>query len=357
MSDPDIGSERPHQGQDLPGDHRVFLVTVDCEGDHMWSKPRTITTLNAGFLPRFQELCERFGVKPTYLATYEMVKDQSFCELIRAVLDKSTGEIGMHLHAWNNPPYIPISDDDLFHQPYLIEYPKEVMRQKIDYLTALLEDTFQAPVRSHRAGRWAFNEAYALMLTDKGYTVDCSVTPHVSWKSHAGLPSGMGGTDYSEFPEEPYFVDLSDISRAGKSSLLEVPVTCFERRRTPLNSLVDGMKPGNAFRRLVNLLFSSYYMLSLRRLRLHHLHTIIRKCVRDGRNCAELSLHSSELMPGCSPGFPQKRSIERLYGHLERLFDAATKHYQGATLTEYYDMRAAQRAEATDRETDSPADR
>ncbi len=30
------------------------------------------------------------------------------------------------------------------------------MREKVDYMTRLLEDTFQTKMVSHRAGRWAF---------------------------------------------------------------------------------------------------------------------------------------------------------------------------------------------------------
>ncbi len=33
-----------------------FLITIDTEGDNLWSLPREITTSNAKFLPRFQNL-------------------------------------------------------------------------------------------------------------------------------------------------------------------------------------------------------------------------------------------------------------------------------------------------------------
>ena len=63
------------------------------------------------------------------------------------------------------------------------------------------------------------------MLVETGYLVDCSVTPGVSWKKHKGASDGAGGTDYSGFPQEPYFLDLDDIRRHGTSPMLEVPVT------------------------------------------------------------------------------------------------------------------------------------
>ena len=62
------------------------------------------------------------------------------------------------------------------------------MREKVKVLTRELEDTFNTPIVSHRAGRWSFNAAYARILVDYGYRVDCSVTPHVSWASILGDP-------------------------------------------------------------------------------------------------------------------------------------------------------------------------
>jgi len=37
----------------------------------------------------------------------------------------------MHLHAWNSPPLVPLTSDDFHYQPYLIEYPDPVMKEKI----------------------------------------------------------------------------------------------------------------------------------------------------------------------------------------------------------------------------------
>src|SRR5262245_11322980 len=119
-----------------------FIVTIDTEGDDIWSKPRRITTRNAEHLPRFQSLCERFGFKPVYLTNYEMAISGAFVEFGRDVLARRAGEIGMHLHAWNSPPIVPLTDDDFHFQPYLVEYPEPVMREKVKRMTALLEDTF-----------------------------------------------------------------------------------------------------------------------------------------------------------------------------------------------------------------------
>lgn len=129
----------------------------------------------------------------------------------------------MHLHAWNSPPTEPLTADDWRHKPYLIEYSDAMMREKVDYMTRLLEDTFQTKMVSHRAGRWAFDERYARLLVEYGYQVDCSVTPRVNWKTAKGAPQGDGRDDYRRFPQHAYFLDENDISREGHSPLLEVP--------------------------------------------------------------------------------------------------------------------------------------
>src|ERR1700730_4996670 len=203
----------------------TFLITVDTEGDNLWGRTAEITTRNTTYLPRFQRLCERFGFKPTWLTNYEMAMDSAFVEFGRDLIARGCGEIGMHLHAWNSPPLVPLTGDDMRHHPYLIEYPDRVMRDKIAFMTDLLEQRFGLKMLSHRAGRWAFDERYAQMLTDFGYLADCSVTPGVSWKAHAGSPKGPGGSDYRRFPNVPYYLDLNDISRSGNAPLLEVPMT------------------------------------------------------------------------------------------------------------------------------------
>src|SRR4051812_518534 len=110
----------------------AFIITVDTEGDNLWSRPHEITTRNADYLPRFQALCERHRLRPTYLVNYEMATSETFVQFGRDVIARGKAETGMHLHAWNSPPLVPLTDDDFHYQPYLVEYPDHVMKEKID---------------------------------------------------------------------------------------------------------------------------------------------------------------------------------------------------------------------------------
>lgn len=286
----------------------AFLITIDTEGDNLWASPDIVTTENSRYIPRFQILCENYGLKPTWLTNYEMAECSAFVEFGCDVIQRRTGEIGMHIHAWDSPP---ITNDNLKNQAYLIEYPENVMKDKIKFMTDLLEHKFKCKIVSHRAGRWAFNSVYAHLLVEHGYQVDCSVTPNINWKHVPGDPNGNGGTDYTSFPSKPYFMDLDKIDCEGNSSLLEIPVSIVLKSNT-----TSWLRPNG---------YNLESMLA-----------ILQQAYSEQWLCVEFMLHSSELMPGGSPTFQTKESIEALYNDLEVLFSNATKQFQGKTLCEFY---------------------
>jgi hypothetical protein len=317
---------------------KSFLITIDTEGDDLWSRPRVNTTRNSKYLPRFQALCERFGYRPTYLTNYEMARCPDFREFAKDALRRESAEVGMHLHAWDSPPIVPLTGDDLANHPYLYEFPESVIREKVAVMTDLLEETFGVKMLSHRAGRWGFNETYARVLVDHGYRVDCSVTPLLSWRSSLGDPKGSGGPDYSNFPDRAYFVDLDDVSRRGGSPLLEVPLSVIAPRAAAVRALHRWFRGGP------RLIRGALYRACppTRKLvpngkNLRQLLQIVRRAVQEDRDYVEFTLHSSEFMPGGSPRFRTDRDIEVLYEHLETIFSFAAKRgFHGATLAEYY---------------------
>lgn len=312
-----------------------FLITIDTEGDNLWAAPREITARNAAFLPRFQTLCEKYGLKPTYLTNYEMAASPEFREFARDVLARRTAEVGMHLHAWNSPPVQPLTDDDYRHQPYLIEYPAQLIREKVGFLTKLLEDTFGVKMTSHRAGRWSMNAVYARILVEHGYRIDCSVTPHVSWADVKGDPNQPGGTDFSRFPELPYTVDLQDISRPGNSSLLELPMTVVPSEHQALRKIGERLPRRSLPARVWNRLFPPVHWLRPNGRNLGQMFQILERTLRERRPYAEFMLHSSEFMPGGSPTYRTPESIEALYRDLEQLFSRAAAGFTGATLSDF----------------------
>lgn len=321
----------------------AFLITIDTEGDNLWSKPHKVTTLNAAFLPRFQALCERHHFRPTYLTNHEMATAPVFQEFGRALIDGGAAEIGMHLHAWDTPPLVSLTADDRAAQPYLIEYSHTVMREKIRVMTGTLEAVFGVKMLSHRAGRWGFDTRYAAMLEEEGYVVDCSVTPGVSWRGRLGDPSGTGGTDYAGFPDAAYWPAPDDLARpGGPRRLLEVPVTIL-RRSTPgaVLSRVLLAAPAGVGRalhpvgRLMQVFAAPPMWLRPRRANISAMMQVAQRVIDEDRDYAEFMLHSSEFMPGGSPTFQTVRDIERLYDQLETLFAWMAPRFEGMTLSAY----------------------
>lgn len=294
---------------------RYFIVTIDVEGDNLWETKNTITTENGKYLERFQILCEKYNFVPTYLTDYEMTKSDAFVELGRNGLKKDCLEIGMHLHPWNTPPIIRNKDKVGEGKPYLIEYEREQMEDKIRYITRLLENTFGCDITSHRAGRWAFNETYATILWKKGYLADCSVTPRISWHKNKGQGRGSHGSDYRKFKNYPYEMSLESIDQEGISGLWEVPVTVGKRK--------NWLRPTKTNK-----------------------DNLLKLVDEKNKECAkylEFMIHSSELMPGGSPYFTTSEDVENLYVTIEDLFQKIKDDYTGIGLSNYVRILQSQK--------------
>ncbi|MFH1314432.1 MAG: deacetylase [Candidatus Eisenbacteria bacterium] len=320
----------------------AILITIDTEGDNLWTKPSEITTRNAEYLPRFQELCEKHRFKPTYLCDWDMVHSPVFREFGLEVLRRGTGEIGAHLHGCNTPPVEYLTESDLTYRPYVTEYPPHLVREKVKVLTSELENAFGIKMCSHRGGRWGMDETYARIVAEHGYRVESTVTPHLSWRKHPGGPTGKGGPDYSRFPEHAYFLDLDALQRPGDSALLEIPMTIVEQR-WPL--------PVEALRRVIG-----WHATGDRAMRkyfpVHHwfrpdghnreeMLKVLKIVLAERRDYVQFMLHSSEFMPGGSPRFPTAERIEALYEDMEVVFAEASRDFEGLTLKEYHDRFSA----------------
>ena len=314
----------------------AFILTIDTEGDNIWARPERITTENARFLPRFQNLCREFGLKPTYLANYEMVIDPRFSAFGESVLRDDAGEIGLHVHPWNSPPLDAGAPDPRWHHLYLYEVPDGLLEAKIRHQTDLLRDTFGIQPKSHRAGRWGFDERVARVLVEAGYDVDCSVTPGVSWKKHKGAPDGRGGPEYFGFPQDPYLLDLDNIRRRGESPMLEVPVTIRPNYGRAIERVHRAFRERWIGKRIRRVYGEPVSWLRPNGKNLDTLLSVVDWAIDRGSAVVEFMLHSSELMPGGSPTFETDEQIEILYGHLERLFThVASRGLVGQTLSEF----------------------
>ncbi len=267
-------------------------------------------------------------------------------EFGRDLQGAGTGEIGMHLHAWDTPPLVPLTDDDQARHPPLIAYPDQLLRAKVRTMTRLLEDTFGTRPVSHRAGRWGFDGRYARALVDEGYVADCSVTPHMVWRY--GVLEGWREriVDYRWAPEDAYRPDSADVTRPGTLPLVELPMTVRRSDPLPLRRLRDRLGPTSIVARALARLIEPHRWLRPRSGNLRRMIGLLDDVERRRQGYAQLILHSSELMPGGSPYFPGEADVRALYDDLEALFAHASRAFRGSTVGDYGRLSIGERPES-----------
>ena len=304
---------------------KYFIITIDTEGDNLWQWKMNgeIKTENTLYLSRFQDLCNKYGFKPVWLSNWEMINDTKFVEFIKENLNNNRCELGAHLHAWNNPPYYELSSNENSGAPYLIEYPDEIMEQKIKILNDNFKSTFGFVPITHRAGRWAMNNTYFKLLKKYGYKIDCSYTPGIDWSNSLGQTIDFKGPNYRNVKTSPQYIE----------GILEVPLISFKKYLFLSCSSIKGF-----FKNCYYLIKGKRILLRPNGKNLEELKWIVSKDIKSKNDYLMFMLHSSEFMPGGSPTFPTHESIEKLFEDLEELFSLISKHYIGVTLSEYYNM-------------------
>lgn len=284
---------------------KKFIITIDTEGDNLWGwkEGMPLRTENVQYLPRFQELCNQYDFIPTWLCNWEMVNDDRFVSFVKKNLNEGTCSVGMHLHAWNTPPeFDSLPRHEKAGLPYLIEYPKEIMREKIVRMTDIIEKKIGIRPVVHRAGRWAMNDDYFELLAECGYIADCSITPYINWKTSWGQTPGFEGPDYSN----------EEVRISKRKNVTEIPVTTlWDDERKKALWLRPNRKNLDEMLRLIEFYQNSEleYLMFM--------------------------LHSSELMPGGSPTFQTEGGIEILYEHLDIIFNMISENYEGIGLDRY----------------------
>jgi hypothetical protein len=316
-----------------------FILTIDTEGDNQWDHGRDLTVENIRYVPRFQELCERYGIKPTYLVTSEVCVDPFAQEIFTRYNAEGKAEIGAHLHSWTTPPFLNnpgFSKNDENHA-FASEIPVDLLSKKICNLTEQISSSFGIRPTSFRSGRYGFNHDVARVLFTHNYLVDSSVTPFVSWSGQKGLPDGPGGPDFIDCPANPYRIDFYP------GSIIEIPVTILPLK-FPLNKWNKMTRyyfrhvNDSVFLRVLRKMFYSNQPVWFRPVPgtdINLLADLLSEAINKRLPFITMMFHSSELMPGCSKYRPDANSVEELYSLLDSLFSMLTlKGLKSATLTE-----------------------
>lgn len=313
-----------------------LLVTVDTEEDDAWSDFRATgnAVRNAAGLDRFQRLCDKHGVSPTYLVDEPVIDDHLAIEKLSKFQRDGRAEIGAHLHPWCGQPYEEEIND---RNSYLCNLPESLQRAKLEHLTKRIEETFGRPT-SFRAGRYGLDHVGAGILTDLGYVVDSSVIPFTNY-------AAQHGPNFENAPHRPYYPSSHDLcTPIARGDLLEIPVgvgfnrSNFARAKKWRDT---AMAPGLRQLRMVGILdrlgIAQRIKLSPEQSDASRMKTLIDALREQQAPCAVLMLHSSSLIRGTSPYVRTEEALGRLFRRLDDVFAYCRVRLQmcGPTLSEF----------------------
>ncbi|MEP7351423.1 MAG: polysaccharide deacetylase family protein [Sphingorhabdus sp.] len=306
-----------------------FVVTVDTEEEFDWSAPfsrdRHGMTHISG-VPRFQELCELYGVKPSYLVDYPVTQNAPAVEILGGLAADQRAEIGVQLHPWVNPPF----DEGLTtYNSFACNLPSELEREKLSRLHSAIVANLGVYPDSYRAGRYGAGPATPAILNELGIAIDSSVRARFDY-------SAQGGPDYSAHPVNPYW--LID------GELLELPVTTvFGGTARKFGDAIFGrwFNSDTARSALARSSMVERIALTPEGIPVEKALDGINLALAEGIEIINLSFHSPSLVPGHTPYVRDTKDLDNLYSWWTQVFEHLAA--SGVRPTTMAEIKAASR--------------
>jgi hypothetical protein len=311
----------------------LFTVTVDTEEEWDWSSgwpTKDFTVANIRSLPRFQEVCNRHAVAPTYFVNYAVLKDAHACSIVLDVARNPRVEIGMHIHPWNTPP-LP-AEPVRARESFLHNLPQEQILDKLNAVYNLFLEKGLKPT-SFRGGRYSTNDTVSRFLKDRGFVADASALPYTSWADD-------GAPDHRK--RDLYPVRRND-NGEGERSLWEIPLTlAFTRRPFALWARLFRAVEGSPLRHL-RLIGIAGRLGLVRKVWLNFedpmgrkMLPFLKKLRRMKLPCVCFTFHSSSLMAGGNGYTRTAAERERLFAGIDNILSilAGWDDFQPATVSE-----------------------
>jgi hypothetical protein len=268
-----------------------LVFTVDTEPDDQWAPPLADGTLppfafrnTRGLQPLIDFFHER-ELPVTWMTSWSVVRDGESARVLRGAAAEGD-EIAGHLHGWETPPFL---DIDARRRSFIYEYTAEERLAKHRELLSAHRDAFGVHPVSYRAGRWGLDAMELAHLAELGYWIDSSVSPGIDWRDR-------GGPDFSSF--------ATDAPRTWREEcgLWEVPASIVKMDDSRL-LWIRPLKHPRA-----ELVEATHALLE------------------RGADTVNVMFHSSEAFVGTSPISRTAEDVERLYGDLTAIIDAARAH-------------------------------
>ena len=312
----------------------LFAMTVDTEEEWSWGAEWPtggLSVTNIRNLPRFQQLCSRYNVPPTYFVNQAVLNEPGARDTVLNLSRWGRNEIGMHIHPWNTPP---LRDGNRVpgRETFLHNLDGDVIEAKLESVYGSFEQCGLKPT-SFRGGRYSSGGRIHEFLQNRSFIADSSVVPFTTWDED-------GAPDYRDR-------DLLPVRRPPRTPdgvpLWEIPLTrgftrgpqrfwarCYRLvestwlRRLRLIGLAD--RTGLVRRAWLNFEDTPVEVLLdfLRRLRY------------AGLPCLCLTIHSSSLMAGPGPYTKTPADEQRVFDAIDRVFGELNgwPEFQSATMSE-----------------------
>jgi peptidoglycan/xylan/chitin deacetylase (PgdA/CDA1 family) len=311
-----------------------LLVGIDTESDNQWdlAARERPTFENLYALPALHALFRRHGVRPTYVITWPVAKDPRSADVLRALRESHTCEIGAHHHAWETPPCAP---EDMRRHPYAADLPISQFDAQLTALTEAITDAVGERPVSYRSGRFGFAAAHVAPLERAGYRIESSVTP-LFYEGH------KRGPDFADAPLRPYYLAYDHPTRPGTSQLLELPLSSALNRRVPhALAMAWARAPRNyqTKRILRKLGIARVLWLRPSYSSLDDMKLLARRVADEGAPLLNLLFHSSEAIVGGSPYNHTQAELDAFLDRLDRFLAFATRelHAEPLTFSEFRD--------------------
>lgn len=264
-------------------------ITIDFEEMFDWSNlaNQDISVDGINHIENFHQRCIDNGIQPTYLVTYNVLESESAIRFLKKVYT-GNNEIGIHLHPWNNPPYI--EQINTFNS-FQCNLPSYLEKLKIDRLIELFEEKLGFFPKIHRAGRYGCSARTLEYLMSLGITIDLSPSAGYNFNP-------KGGPNFKAMTNTPFWFNNPKVT----SPLLCIPIPSIKFLKGPdaLTKLVNHRAIKNTFLfRIINKIIpSSPVRLSPEDNSLERMKIIGTLLAKENNNDIVLSVHSTSLYSG-----------------------------------------------------------
>ena len=320
---------------------KIFLVvTVDTEEEGLWNSAYSREfkpVQNIKGIPRFQQICNKYDIKPTYLTAYSVCRTPWASDILGPIAESGSCEIGGHLHPWNTPPF---EEEISKRNSLMCHLPSSLVARKLDTLLHQHEAVLGKRPHSFRAGRWGFNEQTGKVLIEKKFTTDTSICPLIDY-TNEGIPL------YKKSLPDNYWLNTRDIFSVDhrEKKMLEIPATVvFNRSNSNMAfNILDFFK--KTYFRYFHIVGILSRLSLLQQISLSpEMCTLkeMKKCadihVKRNNRILNVFFHSSDLMAGGTPYVRDNNGLDEFLNKLDKFFSyTKTKwNFEGVTLSHLF---------------------